>query len=187
MTTRKIRLRTGFTVLELMVVVAIIGLLASIAIPSFINYQLTSKRSEAFANLSSVAKTQKAYFAEFNRFVPVAAEPGNTLGNVPNAIKRSSAPIGPAFSLIGWIPEGDVFYDYDTNTTAGCTCIGPCFTSAAYGDLDGNGQIGILVFAEPDAAGNFCPSGVLGRSPINDSLGNPQLATVVAAVNSDRF
>ena len=107
----------GFTLIELMIVVAIIGVLASVAIPSFINYQLSSKRTEAYANLSALAKAQKSYFAEFNDFVPALSEPGFTLGGVaPTTTTRSKVPLEAAFSAVGWIPDGDVFFDYDTAT-----------------------------------------------------------------------
>ena len=187
--TRNLRHGAGFTVLELMTVVSIIGLLASVAIPSFLNYQLMAKRSEAFTNLSSLAKTQKSYFAEFNRFVAVAPEPGTTLGNVPITLKRSSVPVGPAFAMVGWTPEGDVFFDYDTNTesTGTCTCTGPCFTAAAYGDLDGDALMSILVFAEADSVGGFCPSLVLGVSPEQDLSGNDQFGSVVPGLATDKF
>ena len=92
----------GFTLLELMIVVSIIGVLASVAIPSFLNYQLTSKRAEAFANLGALAKTQKSYFAEFNQFVAVAPEPGSTLGNVPDGTKRDVTGVRIGFSVIGF-------------------------------------------------------------------------------------
>lgn len=161
---------SGFTLVELMIVVAIIGVLASVAIPSFINYQLTSKRAEAFANLSSIAKAQKSYFAEYNSFVSAEPEPWFTSTVLANTDKRDSAPIGEAFATLGFAPDGDVFFDYDTATAAdplngSCgTCTEGCFTSTAYGDLDGDGLYSILIYAHPDATGEICTTGLAGTT-----------------------
>ena len=63
---KKIR---GFTLIELMIVVAIIGILAAIAIPNFIRFQAKSKQSEAKTNLKSIYTAQKAYFGEKDKYV----------------------------------------------------------------------------------------------------------------------
>ncbi len=64
----KLRNRKGFTLIELMIVVAIIGILAAIAIPNFLRFQAKSKQSEAKELLSTVYTAEQAYFAEQNTY-----------------------------------------------------------------------------------------------------------------------
>jgi type IV pilus assembly protein PilA len=63
--------KKGFTLVELMIVVAIIGILAAIAIPNFIKFQARSKQSEAKTNLKAVFTAEKSYFAEHSTYAPL--------------------------------------------------------------------------------------------------------------------
>ena len=78
--TRRAHQRRGFTVLELMVTVALIGILAGVAIPNFVSYQARARRSEAFTHLSGLARAQKSYQAENDIFLDSSTSPdGPTL------------------------------------------------------------------------------------------------------------
>ena len=66
--TFRIAKRRGFTLIELMIVVAIIGILSAIAIPNFIRFQARSKQSEAKGNLKAVFTSEKSYFNEKDKF-----------------------------------------------------------------------------------------------------------------------
>lgn len=57
-----VRWSSGFSLVELIVVVAILGVLASIALPSLQKYVWRAKRNEAYINLNGIYKSQKAYF-----------------------------------------------------------------------------------------------------------------------------
>ncbi|MBN8226223.1 prepilin-type N-terminal cleavage/methylation domain-containing protein [Corallococcus macrosporus] len=69
MMNRLFRKKGGFTLIELMIVVAIIGILAAIAIPNFIRFQAKSKQSEAKTNLKAIFTAQKSYFGEKDKYV----------------------------------------------------------------------------------------------------------------------
>jgi type IV pilus assembly protein PilA len=58
------KLNRGFTLIELMIVVAIIGLLAALAIPNFIKFQARSRQSEARSNLKALFTAQKSYYGD---------------------------------------------------------------------------------------------------------------------------
>ncbi len=58
----------GFTLIELMIVVAIIGILAAIAIPNFLKYQAKARQSEARINLGGIFVAEMAYYGEQARF-----------------------------------------------------------------------------------------------------------------------
>lgn len=61
----------GFTLIELMIVVAVIAILAAIAIPSYLGIQRRAARSEAKANLEAIALALEGYMAENNDYGPV--------------------------------------------------------------------------------------------------------------------
>ena len=68
-----LRSKKGFTLIELMIVVAIIGILAAIAIPNFLRFQAKSRQSEAKTNLGGIFTAQTSYFAEHNTFADLGA------------------------------------------------------------------------------------------------------------------
>jgi type IV pilus assembly protein PilA len=63
---KTLRRQDGFTLVELMVVVAIIGLLSAVAIPNFQKYQARSKTSEAKLQLSAIYTAQASFYSDYN-------------------------------------------------------------------------------------------------------------------------
>jgi type IV pilus assembly protein PilA len=79
----------GFTLIELMIVVAIIGILAAIAIPNFMNYQCKAKQSEAKSILGNIRTLQEVYFAEESSYTEDLTKLGFTMTDEAKTYKAA--------------------------------------------------------------------------------------------------
>ncbi len=129
--------RGGFTLIELMIVVAIIGILAAIAIPNFLRFQLKAKSSEGKTNLAAIRTAEESFFAEFNRYVSADASPPTINDNNKTAFTDVGAS-GSNFGTLGWDPEGEVYFNYAVQVG---TAANYSATAAANIDAVGNAQI----------------------------------------------
>ena len=73
---KRLKGQKGFTLIELMIVVAIIGILAAIAIPNFLQYQMKSRQSEAKTNLQAIKTSEVSFQAERGCYIGIAVEVG---------------------------------------------------------------------------------------------------------------
>jgi len=184
----------GFTLVELMIVVGIIGLLVAIAVPKFLSYQARSRRSEAYVNLAAVARNQSTYHAERGEYFEAGAWPDfSAYGGLSTRKMPWDAASEVAYADLGWKPEGQVFYTYDTNTGAtACTCT-MCFTATAAGDVDDDDLNSAVMYVHPETNAEGvvlgeCPSGLFGfGTPIDSHSGLPVYDRVAVQRSLDQY
>jgi type IV pilus assembly protein PilA len=116
---------SGFTLIELMIVVAIIGILAAIAIPNFLKFQAKSRQSEAKTNLKGIYTVETAYKGEFGYY----SNSFEGLGwNAVGPFKYALSVGGPIYGLL--LPLTDAV----NNDPPGAG--DSSFTAVAWGNID---------------------------------------------------
>ena len=155
---QQLRKRTnkGFTLIELMIVVAIIGILAAVAIPAFMKYIRRSKTSEATMNLRKLFDSSVSYYGgeHTNQEGDILARQfPDTAGPLPAAPDVSMCSDGasvrfrpaadtwdgPTWEGLNFSVDDPFLFAY-TYTSAG-TGSASSFTATAQGDLDCNGDL----------------------------------------------
>ena len=139
----------GFSLIELMVVVAVLGIVAAIAVPNFLRYQAQSRQSEAKLNLGGIFAAELAFFGENSRFSDFS-EIGFALAGSSNrytyramrtTVAGNVVSAGPVQALSASV--GTVAGDNLTAAAGGAGAVssGTGFTATATANLDNDPTI----------------------------------------------
>ena len=143
---KRILRKFDLTVVETIIIVAIIAILAAIAIPNFMKFSMRAKTSEATSNLNAIRVAQDSWRSENDAYLDCTAGPA--AGGTDSTPDAWDDPGG--FVEIGYAPDGNVRYQYDVDVTAGGGGVPPHFMASALGDLDEDGLSCIFAIATAD-------------------------------------
>jgi prepilin-type N-terminal cleavage/methylation domain-containing protein len=110
---KKINNQRGFTLVELLIAVAIVGILAALAIPSFVGYVKESRLSEAATNIQGILESEQAYFLRFQRYtaqLPIC--PADPPADKDTSQLWPEGGCSQGWNMLGWKPDSGVYFQY---------------------------------------------------------------------------
>ncbi len=139
-----LRTQRGFTIIELMIVVLIIGLLAAIAGPNYLRYQAKSRQAETRANLGGIYLAEMAFYGEMLRFSN-ATEIGFRLAGTTNryTYRTMATTNAGGVTIPGAVETINAMVGLITpdNTLAAASSTATSFTVTATANLDNDPTI----------------------------------------------
>ncbi len=125
----KLKKQKGFSLVELMVVVAIIGILSALAVPRFRTFQAKAKQAEAKNNLKHIYTLQMSYYGEHEVYAEF-----DTVGRKGQCSKYNENPIGFTFDNIDACER--LRYGYESRVDGGGETSFKAIATSGVGDLN---------------------------------------------------
>jgi prepilin-type N-terminal cleavage/methylation domain-containing protein len=169
-----VRKMAGFTLIEMMVVVAILAILAAVAIPYYMEFRTKAKRAEAYVNLDAIRVHEEAYRADKGHYLTCDWNPNSY---TPSASGTSDWDEASNFEVMGYRIQARHYYRYGVGGYSTGNSELPLpepsdgvhaarddsfdFAAIAEGDLDGDGRVSKLYLSDE-------PPGKVQRDPAGD-------------------
>lgn len=126
----------GFTLIEILVVVAIIGILSAIALPQFSEYRVRAHNAKAMSDLRNTISAQEAYYMNHNAYATCTSDVDNTecqdeevagfVISTGSYIETYDSDGGSTLNIKACNTKGNTQYTYTSTTGILQTAVGIC-------------------------------------------------------------